>query len=87
MIIIFEFPNGKNVNRKMDGSHMYVNEENCHTASATSPRIPGGGAHKHFFDRDARPRQISNTQKSRMTLNSNPKKNRMPQNSNPKKIE
>ena len=49
----------------------------------------GGGAHKHFFDRDARPRTNFNYPKNRMTLNSNPpkiecpkiqtKKNRMTQ--------
>ena len=32
------------------------------------------GAHKHFFDRDARPRTNLNYQKNRMTLNSNPEK-------------
>ena len=35
---------------------------------------PGEGAHKHFFDRDARPRANLNYPKNRMTLNSNPKK-------------
>ena len=35
MIIIFEFPNGKNVNRKMENDgflhlHMYVSEGNRH---------------------------------------------------------
>ena len=34
----------------------------------------GGGVHKHFFDRDARPRTNFNYSKYRMTLNSNPKK-------------
>ena len=34
----------------------------------------GGGAHKHFFDRDARPRTNFNYPKNRMTLNSNPQK-------------
>ena len=38
------------------------------------PRGWGGGAHKHFFDRDARPRTNFNYQKNRMALNSNPKK-------------
>ena len=34
----------------------------------------GGGAQKHFFDRDARPKTNFNYRKNRMTLNSNPKK-------------
>ena len=34
----------------------------------------GRGAHKHFFDKDARPRTNFNYSKSRMTLNSNPQK-------------
>ena len=34
----------------------------------------GGGALKHFFDRDARPRTNFNYPKNRMTPNSNPKK-------------
>ena len=40
------------------------------------PKGPGGGggAHKHFFDRNARPRTNFNYPKNRMTLNSNPKK-------------
>ena len=34
MIIIFEFQNGKNVNRKMDRSQMHVSEENRHSLQA-----------------------------------------------------
>ena len=34
----------------------------------------GGRAHKHFFDRDARPRANLNYPKNRMSLNSNPLK-------------
>ena len=34
MIIIFEFPSGKNLNRKMDTSHMYVSEGNRHSLQA-----------------------------------------------------
>ena len=42
---------------------------------STDKEIPGGGGvHKHFFDRDARPRTNFNYPKNRMTLNSNPKK-------------
>ena len=36
--------------------------------------FPGeGGVHKHFFDRDARPRTNFNYPKNRMILNLNPK--------------
>ena len=34
MIVIFEFPNGINVNRKMDRSHVYVSEGNRHSPQA-----------------------------------------------------
>ena len=47
-------------------------------ASFSKPN-PGGGAHKHFFDRDASPRTNFNYPKSRMTLNSNPKKIECPE--------
>ena len=58
-------------------SYYPINQKHANEAEPAclvETRGAGGGAHKHFSDRDARPRTNFNYPKNRMTLNSNPTK-------------